>query len=154
MKGLIESFYQAFQENDGEKMVNCYHDDITFEDPAFGKLEGERAKNMWRMFCEIDGERKIAFSELSFNEKSGSVRWEAHYTFSKTGRKVHNKIYAEFEFQDGKIIKHTDHFNLYSWAKQALGVKGLIFGGTNFFQKKLIVQTNALLTKFEDKRIS
>ena len=36
MKSTIEKFYTAFTNNDAEAMVACYHDNIIFEDPAFG----------------------------------------------------------------------------------------------------------------------
>lgn len=52
MKNIIENFYEAFANLDAETMVSYYHDDIVFEDPAFGILKGNRAKNMWRMLCE------------------------------------------------------------------------------------------------------
>ncbi len=149
MSNQIEQFYTAFQNKDAEKMVACYHDDIVFEDPAFGILKGEKAKNMWRMLCANSKDLSIAFSKVEVNEGTGKAHWEARYTFSQTGRKVHNIIDAEFEFSNGKIIKHKDNFNLHKWAKQALGLKGLLLGGTSFFKKKLNQQTNSLLTKFE-----
>ncbi len=130
-------------------MVACYHDDIVFEDPAFGVLKGERALNMWRMLCANYKDLKIAFSEVEANDSTGKTHWEACYTFSQTGRKVHNVIEAKFVFKDGKIIKHNDSFDLHTWAKQALGFKGLLLGGTFFFKKKLNQQTNNLLSKFE-----
>ncbi len=52
MKSVIEKFYQAFEELDAESMIECYHNEIIFEDPAFGVLKGEKAKNMWRMLCD------------------------------------------------------------------------------------------------------
>ncbi|MFT4771922.1 MAG: hypothetical protein ACI9D1_001957, partial [Cryomorphaceae bacterium] len=85
------------------------------------------------------------------SDQAGSAHWEAKYTFSKTGRKVHNSIDATFEFSDGKIIKHTDDFDLKKWAKQAMGLKGALLGGTGFFKKKLQEQTNGMLAKFESK---
>jgi len=151
MKTVVEKFYSAFNQLDAETMIDCYHEDIQFEDPAFGQLNGDRAKNMWKMLCESQKGKdfKIEFSEIKTNGDSGSAHWEAHYTFSLTGRKIHNKIEAKFKFQDGKIIQHTDHFNLHKWSIQALGLKGFILGWTSFFKKKLNVQTNKLLNKFE-----
>ncbi len=151
MKTTIETFYKAFNELDAETMASCYHDDIVFEDPAFGVLKGERAKNMWRMLCKSQQGKsfKVVSSNIMAETHQGSAHWEAFYTFSKTGRKVHNTIEATFEFKDGKIIKHTDVFNLHKWSKQALGFKGLLLGGTNFFKTKLQAQTNAMLDKFE-----
>ena len=148
MKGLIEKFYTAFQNKDAEAMISCYHDDIIFSDPAFGELKGEDAKSMWRMLCRNASDLKVEFSEISASLKKGSVHWEAWYTFSRTGRKVHNVVIAEFDFKDGKIIKHTDSFNLHRWATQAFGLKGRLFGGTNFFKNKLNQQTNKTLRQF------
>ena len=150
-KPTIEQFYTAFQNKDAEAMVAFYHDDIEFTDPGFGLLKGERAKGMWRMLCQNATDLKIEFSEIEASGNRGKAHWEAYYTFSKTGRKVHNIIDADFEFKDGKIIKHTDRFNLKRWAGQAMGWKGKLFGGTSFFKKKLNEQTNRLLDKFMRK---
>ena len=151
MKSLIETFYTAFQNKDAETMVSCYHDEIIFCDPAFGELKGEDAKSMWRMLCRNSKDLKIEFSDISASLKKGAVHWEAWYTFSKTGREVHNIVDAEFEFKNSKIIKHTDTFNLHKWASQAMGLKGKLFGGTNFFKNKLQKQTNKLLNDFKEK---
>ena len=153
MKALIESFYIAFNKLDADAMTACYHDEIVFEDPAFGILKGKHAKNMWRMLCESQKGKdfKITFSNIQANDLIGSAHWEAFYTFSKTGRKVHNVIDAHFEFKDGKIIKHTDDFNLYKWSRQAMGLKGLLLGNTQFFKARLNAQTKHLLSKFEEK---
>ncbi len=149
---LITRFYEAFSRLDAEAMASFYHENVVFQDPAFGILKGERAGNMWRMLCQSQKGKDfiVEFSNVEAGEKSGSAHWEAKYTFSKTGRKVHNRIEAQFEFSDGKIIKHTDVFDLRSWAKQALGFKGALLGGTNFFKKKLQAQTNGMLAKFEN----
>jgi ketosteroid isomerase-like protein len=148
---LIISFYTAFQNLDHRKMRECYHPEIEFQDPAFGTLKGERASRMWEMLCESQKGKdfQVQFSDVQADETKGSAHWEAKYTFSKTGRKVHNKIKASFEFRDGKIVKHLDEFDLHNWAGQALGFKGRLLGGTSFFRKKLQAQTNGMLAKFE-----
>jgi len=150
MKQLVETFYSAFKNLDAETMVNCYHDEVVFEDLAFGILKGVQAKNMWRMLCESQKGKdfKIIYSNIEADNLKGKAHWEAFYTFSKTGRKVHNVIDAQFEFKEGKIIKHTDTFNLYKWSKQAFGLTGFFLGWTRFFKNKLNAQTNSLLTKF------
>jgi len=154
MQQLVETFYKAFKNLDSETMVSCYHDDIKFKDPAFGILKGERAKNMWRMLCDSQKGKNfvVEASNIVSSDDKVTAHWEVHYTFSRTGRKIHNIIDAEFEFKDGKIINHIDNFNLHKWAKQAMGFKGLLLGGTNFFKNKLQSQTNYLLSKFENSR--
>ena len=149
MKSLIEKFYTAFQAGDAEQMKACYHDDIVFEDPGFGVLKGERAGKMWEMLLKRSkGELKIQFRDVEANESTGKAFWEAHYTYGPAKRKVHNKIHASFEFKDGKIIKHTDQFDLWSWSSQALGWPGRLMGWTPFFKNKLHQKTNALLDKY------
>ncbi|MCX8492504.1 MAG: nuclear transport factor 2 family protein, partial [Cyclobacteriaceae bacterium] len=43
-KQLIEKFYSAFQQKDWQTMQNCYHEEVTFNDPAFQNLKGKEAK--------------------------------------------------------------------------------------------------------------
>ena len=83
---------------------------------------------------------RVTFSNIEATENTGIASWQALYTFSKTGRYVHNKITAYFEFKDGLIIKHTDVFSLYRWAQQALGIPGYFVGWTSGFKTKLNTQ--------------
>ena len=144
---IITNFYIAFQQLDVEKMVSYYHDDIIFTDPGFGTLNGEEAKNMWRMICARAKDFSLTYSQVTDN----TAHWDTTYTFSATGRKVNNIIDATFEFKTGKISKHTDVFDLHQWATQALGFKGKLLGGTKFFQKKLNKQTKVLLAAYTKK---
>jgi ketosteroid isomerase-like protein len=148
---IISQFYKAFKNLDAEAMVAYYHDDVEFEDPAFGKLYGIHAKNMWRMLCKSQQGKdfKVKFNDIQQVDYTVTANWEASYTFSITGRKVHNKIKAKFLFKDSKIIKHNDHFSLHRWAVQAMGFKGFALGWLPFFKSKLQAQTNRLLKKFE-----
>ncbi len=149
---IIRKFYEAFARSDAEAMISYYHEDIKFSDPAFQNLSGDEAKNMWRMLIERGrGNIKIEFSDVTANDKTGSANWIADYPFSKTGRNVHNEIHAEFEFKDGKIIRHTDTFNLWKWSKQALGLPGMLLGWSSLLQNK--IRQNALdsLREYSEK---
>jgi ketosteroid isomerase-like protein len=145
---LIEIFYLSFQKLDAEGMVGCYHADVEFSDPAFGKLQGAEAGAMWRMLCATAKNFELAFSGVEADERTGKAHWEAQYDFSTTGRRVHNKIDAAFEFQDGKIIKHTDTFDFWNWSKQALGTTGTILGWTPLLRNKVQRQAREKLAKF------
>ena len=147
MKETIEKFYSAFQHRDAQTMNGCYHEDVVFEDPGFGVLKGDDARAMWSMLCQNAKDFRLEYSNLTQN----SAHWEAWYTFSRTGRRVHNIIDAQFEFEGNKIIKHTDHFNLHRWASQAMGWQGRLLGGTGFFKKKLHQSTRKLLDDFKAK---
>lgn len=151
---IIEEFYAAFASQNPETMASCYHPDVIFEDPAFGKLHGKDVSDMWHMMIErAKGNLEISFSDIHANEKSGSAKWVAKYHFSKTNRNVVNKIQAFFEFKDGLIIKHTDHFNFYEWSKQALGTTGLLLGWSSFLHKKVQRQALESLRKYQQKSL-
>lgn len=126
---LLETFYTAFARRDGEAMAACYAPDVQFADPVFPDLRGARAGNMWRMLTErTNADFKLTYRDIKADDRTGSAHWEAIYEFSATGRRVHNVIDATFEFRDGKIVRHTDRFDLWKWAGMALGLKGKLLG--------------------------
>lgn len=150
---LIQHFYESFADNNADAMISCYADDIEFSDPAFGLLKGADAKNMWKMLVErAKGNIKIEFKNVAADDKKGSADWTADYLFSRTGRKVFNEIHAEFEFQDGKIIKHTDIFDLWKWSKQALGISGVLFGWSSFLKNKIQKNARESLAEYSKKQ--
>jgi ketosteroid isomerase-like protein len=141
-KELIEKFYTAFQKLDYQTMNDCYSEDIVFSDPAFGVLKGKEVRAMWEMLCKNAKDFSLAFSEIVLlDEEYATCKWVATYTFSKTGRKVVNKIKAYMKFYEGKIIEHSDAFRLSTWIGQALGWKGVLFGWTGVMKRA--VQKNA-----------
>jgi ketosteroid isomerase-like protein len=145
---LLTRFYTAFQRRDAEVMGACYAPDIRFSDPVFIDLRGDRARAMWRMLCERGKDLKLTFSAVEADATRGSAHWEAWYTFTGTGRSVHNVIEATFTFADGLIATHTDRFDLYRWSRQALGMKGLLLGWTPFVQNAIRTQGMRGLDKF------
>ena len=150
---IIQKFYESFAGNNADAMISCYADDIEFSDPAFGLLKGEDAKNMWKMLVErAKGNIKIEFKNVVADDKKGSADWTADYLFSKTGRKVFNEIHADFEFQDGKIIKHTDNFDLWKWSKQALGISGVLLGWSSFLKNKIQKNARESLAEYSEKQ--
>ena len=148
---IITAFYSAFQKKDAETMVSFYDENIIFEDPAFGKLIGKDAKNMWRMLCQNSSDIKITFEIIKANDKNVTAHWNADYNFSKTGRFVKNSIDATFEIENGKIISHRDVFNLWKWSQQAFGLTGWLIGWSPLFRNKLQKTTNGMLEKFGAK---
>ena len=152
-ENLIVKFYTAFANTDAKTMSECYHPKVHFVDPVFGLLKEEQVSKMWEMLLlKSKGDIKIEFSNVKADEFSGSARWIATYNFSKTNRKVVNKISAEFLFQDGLIIKHTDNFDVWKWSKQAFGFTGYLLGWTGFFQNKIKEQALLSLKKFQQPK--
>jgi len=150
-RALIERFYQAFQRRDADAMAACYHPQARFEDAAFS-LEGDECGDMWRMLCSRGKDLRVEYRDVKADADRGSAHWEAWYSFSATGRKVHNIIDAEFEFKDEKIFRHRDRFDFWRWSRQALGPPGLLLGWTPLLRNKVRAQARKGLDAFRAQR--
>lgn len=138
----IERLYAAFERLDGDAMAACYAETARFDDAVFA-LQGRREVGaMWRMLCDAvradpGGGWRLEVSAIG----DASAHWEAHYRFSATGRRVHNVIDAEFDFDgEGLILRHRDRFGFWRWARQALGLPGLLLGWTPWLRHKVRTQ--------------
>ncbi len=150
---IINKFYSSFQKLDHAGMNSCYSDDIVFFNPVFGLLKGNEVRSMWEMLCTNAKDFSLSFGNIQhLDEEYSTCDWVATYTFSKTGRKVVNKIKANMRFADGKIIEHSDGFSLHKWSKQALGFSGLLLGWNSFFQRKIKNQARRNLLRFMEQK--
>jgi ketosteroid isomerase-like protein len=146
---LVREFYAAFARHDAEAMARCYHDEVFFSDPAFPKLHGEEARDMWRMLLSRAPDLEITLDEAFGDAEGGRAHWTARYTFSKTGRKVVNQIGAAFAFRDGRIIRHYDRFSFWRWSSQALGPTGQLLGWFAPLKWMVRKQAAAQLQRFQ-----
>ena len=152
-KELIHKFYTAFQQKDYSTMNSCYSDDIVFYDPAFELLRGEEVRYMWEMLCKNARDFSLTFDNIiQLDDEYYTCDWVATYTFSKTGRKVVNKVKAYMRFADGKIIEHSDGFSLQpghaGQSISTLGFMGQLVGWNSFFQRKIKNQAKKNLIQF------
>ena len=148
-RAVITRFYQAFQRLDAEAMAACYSADVRFSDPVFVGLQGREAGDMWRMLCTRAADFSLTYGEVEADDRRGSAQWVARYTFSQTGRTVVNVIRAEFVFGNGRIVEHRDHFDLWRWSRQALGLKGWLLGWLPAVQGAIRAQARRGLAGFQ-----
>lgn len=146
-EALINRFYEAFARTDGDAMAACYTADAHFHDPVFQDLHGDEVGSMWRMLCERATDLEVEHSKVHADGEQGSAHWDASYTFS-TGRHVLNRIDASFVFEDGLISAHRDRFDLYAWARQAIGPVGVLLGWTPMIQGRIRAQARQGLEEF------
>ncbi|MEL6344329.1 MAG: nuclear transport factor 2 family protein [Myxococcota bacterium] len=151
-EALLEQFYSAFQQRDASAMAACYHPTAAqFSDPVFTDLRDWQIGAMWQMLCERGTDLEISFSDIVADSTQGSARWEAKYTFTATGRTVHNIIRATFTFEDGHITAHQDTFKLWRWSRMALGVRGLLMGWMPPVQATIRRQAATSLERYIEK---
>jgi hypothetical protein len=146
---LIKSFYEAFQKRDASAMGACYAPGILFRDPVFGRLEGERARAMWRMLNQPGGGGlELTYQLSAIDDITGTATWQAKYKAPNTGRPVENHITSRFWFVDGLIVRQEDTFDLWKWASMALGPTGRIMGWSPMVQGAIRKRALANLDKF------
>lgn len=130
-------------------MADCYTEDATFEDPAFGRLEDGRGQAMWRMLTSRGGDLDVQLVDRQAGaDGKATAHWLADYTFTDTGRKVHNDVHASFVFRDGLIAAHRDRFDLRAWAGQALGPIPALLGFTPLLGLMMHRKTGGRLDAF------
>lgn len=146
-RALIERFYRAFQQRDGEAMAACYHANAHFRDPVF-ELQGARVGAMWKMLTSRGADLRVEYANISADAAGGSADWQAWYKFSATGRPVHNIISARFRFAEGLIIEHVDTFDFWRWSRQALGPVGMLLGWSPMVHGKVRSQAARALDHY------
>lgn len=144
---LIDKFYSSFARLDYATMISCYYPAAEFADPVF-TVQGKRVGAMWHMLTAASKNFSLTYSQIEADDQNGKAHWEARYSFSTSGRPVHNVIDAEFRFRDGKIIWHRDHFDFWRWARMALGPSGVLLGWTPFLHERVRQTAAANLEKF------
>ena len=150
----LQRFYTAFSQLDHATMAQCYAPNARFDDEAFSLQGQAQIAGMWRMLCSAAqkspaGAWRIEFSDILADDQGGQAHWEAHYVFSATGRPVHNIIDARFTFTpEGLIAGHRDRFGFWRWARQALGLPGLLLGWSPSLKRKVRSTAAANLKKF------
>ena len=147
-RDVVTRLYEAFAVRDHAAMARCYTTDARFSDPVFTDLRGTQVAAMWRMLCERATDLRITFRDVAVAGINGAAHWEAWYTYSATGRPVHNVIDATFTFRGGLIAEHSDRFDLHRWGEQALGVRGLLLGWTPLLQRAIQQRAAQALDRF------
>ena len=132
-------------------MARSYSDAARFSDPVFPDLDAAEVRAMWRMFCTSGNDVDVTFNGVEADDSKGRAHWEAVYSFPKTGRRVHNKIDASFDFAEGRIVRHSDKFDFYRWTRMALGPVGTLMGWTPIVQGQVRTQARSQLKRFQSE---
>lgn len=148
---VVSQFYEAFKRLDGDAMARMYSPTIEFSDPVFPKLVGADAGDMWRMLCSRSKSLKVEYLVAAVAGNFIHVNWDARYPFSKTGRLVHNKIRSELTVVNNQITRHHDHFDFWSWSRQALGLSGILLGWSPVIRSKVRRQAALSLKSWQQR---
>lgn len=144
---VAKHFWESLAAKDADEMAGCYAPDATFEDEVF-RLRGPACGLMWRMLFQGAADLRIRTHTLTEGDGVAHGVWEAWYTFTATGRPVHNRIHSRFVVRDGKIVDHKDRFPFYKWSRQALGAKGWLLGWTPLVRAAVRKQARRRLDKW------
>ena len=106
---------------------------------------------MWRMLCARGKDLHVIASGIEADDAVGHAHWVATYSYSATGRRVENRIDAAFAFRDGLIARHDDRFDLWRWARQALGAPGWALGWAPPMQRAIRTQAAKALASWRER---
>lgn len=129
-------------------MGKCYADDAHLTDEVFVNLNAHHTRAMWKMLVERGKDLQLTYDSVQADDLQGQATWVAEYTFSATGRHVMNRIQAQFEFRDGLILNHRDHFDFFAWSRQALGWKGAVLGWSAWLRSRVKAQAMRALERY------
>jgi hypothetical protein len=153
----LERYFAAFGNLDAATMQSCYAENARFEDPIFRLAGARQIGGMWRMLCsELRlrgiGQWKLEVEEIRTRGDQGRVRWRARYPFGSPERKVHNRVYSRFDFDDkGLIVRQRDAFSFWNWSRQAIGTSGLLFGWTPTLRARVQMKAGQQLARYMEK---
>lgn len=150
-QSVAQHFWESLAAKDADEMAACYAADATFEDEVF-TLRGAECGTMWRMLFHGAADLRIKAHPLKEGDGIAHGTWEAWYTFSATGRPVHNRIRSRLVVRDGKVVDHKDQFSFWRWSRQALGLKGWLLGWTPLVRMAVRKQARKRLDKWTAAR--
>lgn len=148
---IAKSFYEAFNRRDAATMNTHYAREASFSDPAFPGLNGDETRAMWDMLCKNAKDFSVEHTVTGSSFAHADVEWVSRYTFSRTGRPVVNRVTTRMDIKDGKIVRQSDVFDFYAWAKQAFGFVGHAIGWMPAFQRKVQATAREGLVKHMEK---
>lgn len=122
-------YWDALGHKDADAMAACYARDAHFRDEVFA-LSGPECGAMWQMLFSGSKDLTVTTHPLEVDGDTATGVWEARYTFTATGRSVHNVITTTLTLRDGAIANQRDRFPFYPWSRMALGAKGILLGWT------------------------
>ena len=130
---LLQHLFSGLNQHDARAMADCYHPEASFRDIAFDLHGRRQIQAMWEMVC--NGDIRATFDIVHADDETGQVNLIDDYTFSSTGRRVHNVIDSRFRFRDGLILRHEDSCDSQAWAAMALGgLSGFLAGRFHFLR--------------------
>jgi len=115
-------------------------------------VSGAAVGAMWAMLCERARDLRVEWRDIRADTATGSAHWEPRYTFSATGRPVHNIIDSAFTFNAGLIQRHVDTFDLWRWSRMALGARGMLLGWSPMVRKAIRAQAQRGLEAWSSGR--
>jgi hypothetical protein len=145
-RDVVSGFLASYQKHQAEKMIECLHEETTFSDLAFEKIEGKQVEAMWRWFCEKPVEVP-SFEVAQENGNEVRARYRVRYSVEKGV--VDYVIAAKFTVERGKIIRQVDEPTIsdYAFAKMVMGFPARLLAFTPLF-KRIIRRT--MWKKLED----
>lgn len=144
---VLEHYFAALTQRDTAAIAALYSDTARFHDPVFPVLNADEVRGMWRMLLRAPDLQINAWVDRADN-LAAEGRWEAHYDFGPSRRRVVNRIRTRIEVEQGCIQVQVDQFDFWRWSRMALGPLGWALGWTGWLRERVQRQARARLDRF------
>jgi len=120
---LVREALAAWTAHDAEKVVNCYTEDVVYEDVAYGAINRGRAelRKFAEGFIEAVPDLKLEATSIYVHNGRGHVEWVLSGTdkgLYKTGKKFSVRGASVFEMRGNRFSSNKDFYDLATIMRQ------------------------------------
>ncbi|MBO9619550.1 MAG: nuclear transport factor 2 family protein [Niabella sp.] len=150
---VITAFFEAFERLDYGQMNDLYVDDIIYSDPLFGLLQGPAVKDRWELICtSVKDFHLTIFKTEAIDGEYATCSWQVDYFSVRLHKQIVFSAKTFMKIVDGAITEHSEGYNLTQWIGKAYGLKGRLFGWTNFMKRKVQKEQLQALERFSKSK--
>lgn len=148
-KPIVEEFFNAFSVGQVDKMLKLLDENIIYNDPIFGVLNGEEVRDMWMFKCNYLKDFSLTINAIDeLDEEYATCNWTAKFFRNQTGHYLTMNIKSYLKIDNGKITEQSDAYKLSDWLAKVYGLKGRLFGWTGVMKKNEQIKYRGLLEKY------
>jgi ketosteroid isomerase-like protein len=125
-RALVEQLFLALREGETDALLSRYAEHVRIEHPLLGVLDRDEFAAALRSFARRSPGHSLTYAIEDAEGDRVEASWRLNHLFHETGRLVAISGASVFVLAAGRIVRQTDRFDRRDWARQALGLTGLV----------------------------
>jgi len=137
VRHVTERLFSALQRRDAAAIAACYDKDAIFCTPVLGEVLARDLEALWRAVSSITRAHVLTYAVVDVGLTSARVDGVVTYAFAPSGRVVTSDFSSILQVRDARIVCHEDTFDPWGWARMAYGTRGLMFGWSRAWRRRM-----------------